>query len=60
MKITIDLDEVEVKTIKAYLDEFDYRTKKEDIQYEISGLVREWLQGPGLIDYYEEAMKGKL
>lgn len=58
MKITIELNENEVKALKAYLKEvshdIDPKITKKDIEEEIRGAVNSHLQCGSLGDYYEQ------
>ena len=62
MKITIDLNEAEVKALKEYLKEvshdIDPKITKEDIKAEIIGAVSCHLQAGSLGDYYNRFVNG--
>lgn len=58
MKITIDLSDIEVKALKAYLKEtssdVDPKITKEDIKNEVKGMVSASMQAGALGDYYNQ------
>lgn len=58
MKITIELSEVEVKALKAYLKEVSSDVNpiinKSDIKQEVKGMVSGCMQTGSLGDYYQQ------
>jgi len=58
MKITIDLNENEVKALKEYLKEVSHdinpKITKEDIRLEVYGFVNAAMQSGALGDYYKQ------
>lgn len=58
MKVTVELNEAEVKALKAYLKEVSSDTNpsitKKDIEQEVKGMVSSAMQCGSLGDYYQQ------